>query len=215
MIFKKEQLTLYAITDSSCIGGRGLCECVEAALKGGASIVQLRDKGAGYQQLVEEARALLPVCRRYGAPLIVNDNWQAAIEAGADGVHVGIEDAPVSEIRAKAPEGFIIGATAKTVQQAKAAEAAGADYLGVGALFPSPTKKNAVHVSKEQFREIAASVNIPCVAIGGITRENIHELNGMGAAGYAVVSALFGGEDIESAARELSRLGATPPQGGK
>ena len=135
-------VTLYAITDRGAIGQRDFYEAIEAALKGGATILQLREKGLDEVSLIEEAKKVKKICSRYGVPLIINDNYKAAVAAGADGVHVGIEDAPVAEIRSKAGSGFIIGATAKTVEQAKAAQAAGADYLGVGAVFPSPTKKN-------------------------------------------------------------------------
>ena len=201
-----DKLRLYAITDPALVKERGIVSCVESALKGGANIIQLRDKQCGHEGLVAQARELLPVCHKYGAPLIVNDDWQAAIEAGADGVHVGIEDAPVDEIRAKADSGFIIGATAKTVAQAQNAQAAGADYLGVGALFPSPTKTNAIPVSKALFSEIAGAVSIPCVAIGGISLENIGTLAGMGAEGFAVVSAVFGADDIESRTAQLKEI---------
>ena len=197
------QLMLYAVTDPVCLKDRDLCQSVESAIRGGATFIQLRDKTASHGELVKQARALKAVCAGYGVPLIVNDDWKAALEAGADGCHVGIEDAPVEEIRAQAGEGFIIGATAKTVEQAKAAEAAGADYLGVGAVFPSPTKPGAIRITGEQFRGINASVDIPCAAIGGISLDNIRELKDMGAAGYAVVSAVFGQENIEEAARQL------------
>ena len=136
-------------------------------------------------------------------PLIINDNVEVAIKSGADGVHVGIEDQPVAEIRQRVGRDFIIGATAKTVEQAKAAEAAGADYLGVGAVFPSPTKKNAIRITKEQLQKICASVSIPAVAIGGISAENVEELQGGGMCGVAVVSAVFAAENIASATVQL------------
>ena len=161
------------------------------------------EKDMSYEELVREAAALKKVCEKYGVPLIVNDDWKAAIESGADGVHVGIEDAPVAEIRKAAGKDFIIGATAKTVEQAKAAEAAGADYLGVGAVFPSPTKTNAVRITPEQLRSICAAVSIPAAAIGGITRENLSEIAGCGQAGIAVVSAIFAPDDVKAAAEEL------------
>ena len=199
-------VTLYAITDRGAIGQRDFYEAIEAALKGGATILQLREKGLDEVSLIEEAKKVKNICSRYGVPLIINDNYKAAIAAGADGVHVGIEDAPVAEIRAKAGSGFIIGATAKTVEQAKAALAAGADYLGVGAVFPSPTKKNAIRITNEQLREIAASVDIPVTAIGGISKSNMTELKGCGADGAALVSAIFAAENIETECRELKKL---------
>ena len=201
-----EQLRLYAITDSRYFHGRGIVECVEAALRGGADIVQLRDKGVSHDKLVHEAKLLREVCGRFDAPLIVNDDWRAALEAGADGVHVGIEDESVAEIRKHVPDDFIIGATAKTVEQAQTAQAQGADYLGVGAVFPSPTKPDAIHIDKAQFTRIKQSVRIPCVAIGGITKANLPTLSDLGADGFAVVSAVFGAEDIESETKELALL---------
>ena len=201
-----EQLRLYAITDNRYFRDRGMVECVEAALKGGANIIQLRDKGVSHEQLVHEAKLLREVCVRYDVPLIVNDDWRAALEAGADGVHVGIEDDAVAEIRRNVPEGFIIGATAKTVEQAQTAQAQGADYLGVGAVFPSPTKPNAVHIDKAQFTRIKQSVRIPCVAIGGITKANLPTLSDLGPDGFALVSAVFGAEDIETETKELAAL---------
>ena len=148
-------------------------------------------------------------------PLIVNDSLKVAIESGADGVHVGIEDQPVEEIRKKVGNGFIIGATAKTVEQAQAAQAAGADYLGVGAVFPSPTKKNAIRITTGQLREICASVSIPCVAIGGIDSTNMAYLAGGGMAGFALVSAIFSQPDIETACRKLRILAEQTVKGGK
>ena len=203
MKLEKDMLRLYAITDRGCLRGRDLAQQVEAAITGGVTCIQLREKDISYEELVREAAALKKVCGKYGVPLIVNDDWKAAIESGADGVHVGIEDAPVAEIRKAAGRDFIIGATAKTVEQANAAEAAGADYLGVGAVFPSPTKTNAVRITPEQLRSICAAVSIPAAAIGGITRENLSEIAGCGQAGIAVVSAIFAPDDVKAAAEEL------------
>lgn len=203
MPIKSEILRIYAITDAACIGQRDFDAAVEAALRGGVRILQLREKHLDEKALTEKARRIKAICARYGALLIVNDNYRAALEAGADGVHVGASDASVAEIRRTAGENFLIGATAKTVAQAQAAQAAGADYLGVGALFPSPTKTDAIRVTAQQFREIAGSVTIPAVAIGGISYENLPELRGIGAAGAALVSAVFGAADIESETRKL------------
>ncbi|MBR6069179.1 MAG: thiamine phosphate synthase [Ruminococcus sp.] len=205
MRFSPEMLTLYAITDNACLRGRDLAEQVELALQGGVTCVQLRDKELDTDELAEKARILVPICHRYGAPLIVNDDYRAAMLSGADGVHVGIEDAPVAEIRRIAGEDFIIGATAKTVEQARAAQKAGADYLGVGAVFPSPTKKNAIRITPENLREIAESVKLPICAIGGITAENVGEISGCGQRGIAVVSAVFAADDVKSAAELLRK----------
>lgn len=193
------------MTDRSWTGQQSLYEQIEAALKGGVTMVQLREKQLSEDELVAEAIQIKELCHRYEVPLIINDNVDAALKSGADGVHVGIEDAPVSEIRRRAGDDFIIGATAKTTEQAKAAEAAGADYLGVGAVFPSPTKKNAIRITPQDLREICGSVAIPAVAIGGITGDNVSEIKGGGMAGVAVVSAIFAAEDIQKAAAELKR----------
>lgn len=205
MTFHKNMLRLYAVTDRSWVGNQTLYEQIEDALRGGATIVQLREKELSAEEYIAEAEKIKELCHRHDVPLIINDNVDVALAVGADGVHVGIEDAPVAEIRKRASRDFIIGATAKTVEQAQAAERAGADYLGVGAVFPSPTKTNAIRITTEQLREIGASVSIPYVAIGGINLDNIKELAGGGMDGVAVVSAIFGAEDIYAATRELNR----------
>lgn len=205
MKFNREQLLLYAVTDRAWVGRQSLYEQVEDALKGGVTLVQLREKNLAEDEFVKEAVELKELCHRYHVPLIINDSVKVAKESGADGVHVGIEDAPVAEIRKEMGDDFIIGATAKTVEQAKAAEAAGADYLGVGAVFPSPTKQNAIRITNEQLKEICSSVRIPAVAIGGISRDNVFELKGGGIAGIAVVSAIFAADDIQESTRELMR----------
>ena len=199
MKFNEKMLLLYAVTDQAWVGKQTLLEQIEAALKGGATIVQLREKKMDEDRFVAEAIQVRELCHKYNVPLIINDNVDVAIKSGADGVHVGIEDAPVAEIRKRVSADFIIGATCKTVEQAKIAEAAGADYMGVGAVFPSPTKTNAVRITNEQLREIVSSVSIPAVAIGGISYDNVCEIKGSSVSGVAVVSAIFGAEDIEKA----------------
>ena len=206
MRFDREMLRLYAVTDRAWVGRQTLSEQIEDALRGGVTLVQLREKNLSKEKFVAEAKAVLALCRQYGVPLIINDRLDVALESGADGVHVGIEDAPVSEIRRQAGPDFIIGATAKTVAQARAAQSAGADYLGVGAVFPSPTKRNAIRITAEALREICSSVSIPAVAIGGISAENAPSLKGCGMAGIAVVSAIFGASDIQQAAAGLRAL---------
>ena len=206
MNFTAQTLLLYAVTDRAWVGRQTLLEQIESALKGGATLVQLREKDLPRLDYIREAAQATALCHRYGVPLIVNDSLEVALKSGADGVHVGIEDQPVAEIRRQAGKGFLIGATAKTVEQARAAQAAGADYLGVGAVFPSPTKKNAIRITTGQLREICASVSIPCVAIGGISRENLPALAGGGMDGFALVSAIFSQPDIEAACRELRAL---------
>ena len=201
--FSKESLLLYAVTDRSWVGRQTLLEQIEEALAGGVTLLQLREKDSAEDEFISEAVEVKKLCRKYGVPLIINDNVNVAIKSGADGVHVGAGDMPVSEIRAMTGDNFIIGATAKTVEQAIDAEASGADYIGVGAVFPSPTKKNAVRITREQLNEICSSVKIPSVAIGGIGLCNISELEGGGMDGIAVVSAIFASDDIKKAAEEL------------
>ncbi|MGN1345728.1 MAG: thiamine phosphate synthase [Eubacteriales bacterium] len=203
MNFKKEMLLLYAVTDRSWVGQRTLYEQVEEALCGGVTLVQLREKELAEDAFTEEAVSLRKLCHRFGVPLIINDRVDLAQKSGADGVHVGLEDQPVADIRKQMGRDFIIGATAKTVEQARFAEASGADYLGVGALFPSPTKKNAIRITTSQLHDICSSVSIPAVAIGGISLDNLPEIAGGGMAGIAVVSAIFAAHDIPAAARQL------------
>lgn len=205
MSILKEQLLLYAVTDRAWVGRQTLLEQIEDALMGGATLVQLREKDLDEAAFLQEAIQARELCHRYHVPLIINDNVDIAMKSGADGVHVGIEDAPVAEIRKRVGKDFIIGATAKTVQQAQLAETSGADYLGVGAVFPSPTKKSAIRITNEQLNEICSSVAIPAVAIGGITQDNITELKGSRIDGVAVVSAIFSAEDIRQATTELKQ----------
>lgn len=205
MIFNKEMLLLYAVTDSAWVGEKTLYQQIEDALKGGVTIVQLREKNLDEDAFVKEAIEVKKLCHLYNVPLIINDNVSVALKSGADGVHVGVEDTPVSEIRKVVPRDFIVGATCKTVEQAKIAENSGADYMGVGAVFPSSTKENALRITTEQLKEICSSVSIPAVAIGGITAENVMEIKGEGIAGIAVVSAIFSAENIEKATQELKK----------
>lgn len=203
MKLSKDDLLLYAITDRGSLDKKVFFEKIEEALQGGVTILQLREKELDEDSFTDEAIEVKSLCRKYGVPLIINDNVNVALKSGADGVHVGIEDMPIDEIRRKTPDSFIIGATCKTVEQAQSAERLGADYMGVGAVFPSPTKKNAVRITREQLKEICSSVSIPAVAIGGITLENAGELKDGGMSGIAVVSAVFSADDIQKAASLL------------
>jgi len=203
MKLSKDDLLLYAITDRGSLDKKVFFEKIEEALQGGVTILQLREKELDEDSFTDEAIEVKSLCRKYGVPLIINDNVNVALKSGADGVHVGIEDMPIDEIRRKTPDSFIIGATCKTVEQAQSAERLGADYMGVGAVFPSPTKKNAVRITREQLKEICSSVSIPAVAIGGITLENVGELQDGGMSGIAVVSAVFSADDIQKAASLL------------
>lgn len=206
MKFDKNQLLLYAVTDRSWTGKQSLPEQVEAALRGGVTCVQLREKELDEDTFLEEAREISALCRQYHVPLIINDNPWIAAACGADGVHVGQGDLSVREARAIAGEQMIVGVSAHSVEEALAAQRDGADYLGAGAMFLTSTKSDASSLSKDTLRAICQSVSIPVVAIGGIQKNNICSLAGCKAAGVALVSAIFGAEDIEAACRELALL---------
>ncbi|MBO5371810.1 MAG: thiamine phosphate synthase [Lachnospiraceae bacterium] len=203
MRFQKDMLLLYAVTDRTWVGRQSLYEQVEEAILGGATLIQLREKNLSEEDFLAEAVQIKELCHRYNIPLIINDNVDIALKMNADGVHVGIDDESVLEIRKRAGSDFIIGATAKTIEQAVAAEKAGADYLGIGAVFPSKTKENAIRITNEQLKAICSSVSIPTVAIGGISYENVQEIKGSGVDGIAVVSAIFSAENIKEATMKL------------
>ena len=203
MKFTESMLRLYAVTDRSWTGEKTLLEQVESALKGGVTCVQLREKELDYDTFLAEALQMKALCSRYGVPFIVNDNVEIALKCGADGIHVGQEDMGAREVRAMVGGDMIVGVTAKTVEQAVAAQRAGADYLGSGAVFGSATKTNARPLSLEALREICGAVDIPVVAIGGINLRNIRELKNTHIRGVAVVSGIFAAKDIEQECRLL------------
>lgn len=202
----KRHMLLYAVTDRAWIGTQTLYQQVEAALKGGATCVQLREKELDEAAFLQEAKELCALCRRYGVPFIVNDNVDVAQACGADGVHVGQEDMKAGEVRRRVGEDMILGVSVHTVEEARRAVRDGADYLGLGAVFPTGTKTDADQMSNETLRDICGAVEIPVVAIGGLNRDNILRLSGSGVDGVALVSAIFGAEDIEAACRELCAL---------
>lgn len=197
-------MLLYAVTDSAWLHGRTLASCVREALAGGATFVQLREKHMTTDELVKEARTILPICREARVPFLIDDDVEAARLVGADGVHVGQSDTACAEARRILGPDAIVGVSAQTVEQAVAAEQAGADYLGVGALIPTPTKPDAVDVTPEELARICRAVRIPVVGIGGLHLSTVDILDGTGAAGAAVVSAIFAAEDIERDTRELA-----------
>lgn len=203
MKFSESMLRLYAVTDRSWLGSQTLSEQVEQALLGGATCVQLREKELNPAAFLAEAKELKALCARYGVPLIINDNVELALEADADGVHVGQGDMDARDVRRLMGADKILGVTAKTVEQAKRAQQAGADYLGSGAVFGSTTKLNAKPMTKELLKSICESVTIPVVAIGGIHRGNIASLAGTGIRGAAVVSGIFAAADIVEECRFL------------
>lgn len=206
MKLNREMLRLYAVTDRAWTGKQTLAEQVEAALKGGATCVQLREKTLERDAFLAGAIEMKALCGKYGVPLIINDDVEIALESGADGVHVGQDDMNARNVRRLAGDRLIVGVTAKTVEQARAAQEAGADYIGSGAVFGSTTKLNARPMTIQTLAGICASVDIPVVAIGGINRSNVEILSGTGICGAAVVSGIFAAEDIMQECRMLRAM---------
>ena len=202
----KKSLLLYAITDRAWLGEETLYSQVKKALEGGATIIQLREKNLDYDSFLKEAKEIKELCHEYGVKFIVNDNIDIAIECDADGVHVGQDDMNVIEVRKLIGEDKIIGLSAQTVEQAKLAQEQGADYLGVGAVFSTSTKKDAKNITFSELKDICNSVDIPVVAIGGITKDNAIELKGTGIDGISVISAIFAQKDIKGASEELKKI---------
>ena len=200
---RKADLLLYAVTDRGWLNGETLYAQVEKALKGGVTFVQLREKALDEQAFLEEAKEIQKLCAQYHVPFVINDNVEIAAQIGADGVHVGQSDMEAGDVREKLGPDRIIGVSAQTVEQAVRAQERGADYLGVGAVFQTGSKADAVEVSHETVRAITEAVDIPVIAIGGITKDNVSELSGTGICGIAVISAIFAQTDIEGAARVL------------
>lgn len=200
---RPEDMLVYAVTDRAWLKGENLKDQVEKALKGGVTFVQLREKNLDRRLFLEEAAAIKELCGSFHVPFVINDDVEIALASGADGVHVGQKDMDVKEARRRLGPGKIIGVSCKSVEQAKAAEAGGADYLGVGAMYPTDTKSDTSQVTVETLKAICRAVDIPVVAIGGIRADRIEPLKETGADGVAVVSAIFGQPDIEAAARGL------------
>lgn len=207
MRLDKKDLLLYAVTDRHWLTeDETLYSVVEKALKGGATFMQLREKKLEEAKFMEEAKEIKALCAQYDVPFVINDNVDLAVSMDADGVHVGQSDMAAGDVRAKIGPDKILGVSAHTVEQAKLAEAQGADYLGVGAVFPTGSKDDADEVRHETLKEICQSVNIPVIAIGGITEENTPRLSGSGICGIAVISAIFGQQAIEEATRVLKKV---------
>lgn len=206
MKLDKSSMLLYAVTDRTWLKGRTLADVVEEAIKAGVTFLQLREKNLEYDAFLQLAREIKCVTDKYKIPYVINDNVQVAMAAGADGVHVGQGDMSPKDVRKIIGPDKILGVSAQTVEQAVLAEESGADYIGVGSVFPTSTKLDAEAVSLETLKEICKAVSIPVVAIGGINKDNAIKLAGSGIDGIAVVSAIFAREDIASAARELREV---------
>jgi thiamine-phosphate pyrophosphorylase len=205
----RDRLRLIVVTDPECGAGRSVVDVVRAALRGGAPAIQLRMKDASAREMASVASALLAETRAAGALLFINDRVDVALAVGADGAHVGQDDLPVSAARRIAPPGFLLGVSAETVELARAAQADGADYVGVGPVYATGSKADAGDaVGTERIAQVAAAVRIPVVAIGGITIDNAPPVIRAGAAGVAVISAVMRADDPEAAVRALL---APPP----
>lgn len=199
----KKDLLLYAVTDRHWLDGRRLIDVVRESLDGGVTMVQLREKTLEEGKFLEEAKELQALCRERGVPFLVNDNVEIAREMNADGVHVGQSDMEALDVRAILGPDKILGVSAQTVEQAILAEKHGADYLGVGAVFPTGSKDDADDVSYDTLKAICQAVSIPVVAIGGITQQNVEKLAGSGICGVAVISAIYAAKDVKAAAADL------------
>ena len=205
MKLAKNTMLLYAVTDRSWLGNRTLAEQVADTLKGGATFIQLREKELDFDDFVKEARAIKTLTDAYKIPFVINDAVEVALAVDADGVHVGQDDMAAGELRKRIGD-KIIGVSADTVELALKAEADGADYIGVGAIYATATKTDAEVVPFETIAAICQAVTIPVVAIGGLNETNIHNLAGTGVDGVALVSAIFAKDDIVRATRELRSL---------
>ena len=202
----RKMMKLYAVTDRAWTGKQTLFEQAEAAMRGGITCLQLREKNMDKGAFLKEALEMKELCRSYNVPLIINDDPYIAVKSGADGVHIGQKDMSLKEAREITGNGMIIGVTAALPELAVKAEKEGADYIGSGAVFGSTTKADAKPLSHDVLRGITASVKIPVVAIGGITRDNMAKLAGTGIAGAALVSAIFSADDIEAECRYLMKI---------
>ena len=202
----KDSMLLYAVTDRSWLNGRTVAEQVEDALKGGATFIQLREKNLDYDSFLAEAFEVKELCRKYDVPFVINDNVDIAIACDADGVHVGQSDMAAGNVREKLGPDKIIGVSTHNIEEALTAQANGADYLGVGAMFNTSTKTDVETTSNGMLYDICHAVDIPVVAIGGINENNILQLKGTGTDGVAIVSAIFSKPDITKATSELLEL---------
>lgn len=203
---KKLDMTLYAVTDRRWLGHQTLEQQIEEAIQGGVTLLQLREKNCSEKEFLEIAKKVKIITDAYQIPLIINDNVEVAIACEADGVHVGQGDMKLKEVRRKIGKNKIIGVSAKTLEQAKEAQKEGADYLGVGAVFPTTTKTDTNCISIDTIKEICKFVTIPVVAIGGIQKKNMLELDKTGIDGIAVVSAIFAANNIKETTMELKKL---------
>lgn len=202
----KKTMLLYAVTDRMWTGRQTLYEQVEAALSGGVTCVQLREKELPDEEFLKEAITIKELCNKYNVPFFVNDNVDVAIKCGADGIHVGQDDMNAHDVRSLVGDDMMIGVSVHTVEEAIEAVENGADCLGVGAMFATSTKVDADVLSLQTLYDICHSVDVPVVAIGGLNKDNISRLAGSGVDGVALVSAIFASGDIKNECQELCRI---------
>lgn len=203
MKLDKSNFILYAVTDRRWLNARELKDDVRKSLEGGVTFLQLREKSLDEKAFLEEAKQLKKLCAEYKVPFVINDNVDIAYKIDADGVHIGQDDMQVKDVRMKLGKDKIIGVSAHTVEEAVLAEKEGADYLGVGAVFQTKSKKNVKAMPYDTLKAICEAVSIPVVAIGGIERENVEMLSGSGVCGIAVISAIYAEKDIIEATKKL------------
>lgn len=203
---KKFDLILYLVTDRNCLQGRDFYEAVEEALRAGVTLLQLREKHLGLEDLVAEGKKIKALCRKYQVPFLVDDNVEAAKILEADGVHLGQEDEAIQKARAALGPDAIIGISAHNLEEALEAQAQGADYLGVGALYPTGSKKDASLLPAGMLKKIVQAVRIPVAGIGGIQEDRMEEVLDQGAAGCAMISAILGAPDITAAVSRMKAL---------
>ena len=205
---KKEDIdySVYLVTDRRNKTDDEFLNIIEEAIKGGTTIVQLREKTASTKEFYDLALKVKEITSRYDVPLLINDRIDIALAVDSEGVHIGQDDMPAGIAREIIGEDKILGVSASTVEEAKKAEIDSADYIGSGAVFPTATKDDADSVSEEELKEIVDSIDIPVVAIGGITVENASTLKGSGIAGVSVVSAIMSAEDPKEASEKLKEI---------
>ena len=201
----KNSLLLCGVTDRRWAEGRTLAAMAQEAAEGGVTMLQLREKNISYAEFLRLAKELKTVTDKFKIPLIINDEADICVLSGADGLHIGQSDGGVKRARRKIGKNKILGVSVSTPEQAAAAQKDGADYLGVGAVFPTGTKEDAALTPPQKVKEICAAVRIPVIAIGGINKDTLKEVGGLGLAGIAVVSAIFAQKNIRAAAENLKR----------
>lgn len=200
---KKFDLSVYLVTDRHCLRGRDFYAAIEEALKAGVTLLQLREKDASFQELLEEGRKVQALCRKYQVPFLIDDQVEVARALDADGVHLGQEDEAIEKARAVLDREKIIGISAHNVEEALEAQRKGADYLGVGALYPTGSKKDASVLAPGVFRQVVEAVRIPVVGIGGIHEAQYGQVLEQGAAGCAMISGILGADDITATVKRL------------